>query len=86
MNAFIYHFGFEFRSSIRNRAKLVVNYLLPLGLYAMMGLIMGPIIPGFREIIIPAIFGKAVMLIGTERLAMQADLRFFQTTQPDVKH
>ena len=65
MNAFIYHFGFEFRSSIRNRAKLVVNYLLPLGLYVMMGLIMGPIIPGFREIMIPAMVGVAIMAATT---------------------
>jgi ABC-2 type transport system permease protein len=61
MNALIYHFQFEFRSSLRNKAKLAVNYLLPLGLYAMMGLIMGPIIPGFREIMIPAMVGVAVM-------------------------
>ena len=65
MNAFVYHLGFEFRSSIRNRAKLVVNYLLPLGLYAMMGLIMGPIIPGFLEIMIPAMVGVAIMAATT---------------------
>jgi ABC-2 type transport system permease protein len=65
MNAFICHFGFEFRSSIRNRAKLVINYLLPLGLYAMMGPIMGPMIPGFREIMIPAMVGIAIMAATT---------------------
>jgi ABC-2 type transport system permease protein len=65
MNAFVYHFGFEFRSSIRNRAKLVVNYLLPLGLYALMGPIMGPMIPGFREIMIPAMVGIGIMAATT---------------------
>ena len=65
MNALVYHFGFEFRSSIRNRAKLAVNYLLPLGLYAMMGLIMAPIVPGFREIMIPAMVGVAIMAATT---------------------
>ncbi len=65
MNAFVYHFQFEFRSSIRNRAKLVVNYLLPIGLYALMGPIMGPVIPGFREIMIPAMVGVAIMATTT---------------------
>ena len=65
MNAFVYHLGFEFRSSIRNRAKLVVNYLLPLGLYALMGPIMGPIIPGFRETMIPAMVGIVIMATTT---------------------
>jgi ABC-2 type transport system permease protein len=65
MNAFVYHFRFEFRTSIRNKAKLGVNYLLPLGLYAMMGLIMAPIVPGFRETLIPAMAGIAILAATT---------------------
>ncbi len=65
MNAFVYHFQFEFRSGIRNRAKLAVNYFLPLGLYVMMGLIMGPIVTGFREIMIPAMVGVAILAATT---------------------
>lgn len=65
MNAFVYHFRFEFRTSIRDRSKLVVNYLLPLGLYAMMGLIMAPIVPGFRDTMIPAMAGVAILAATT---------------------
>jgi len=61
MNAFVYHFLFEFRTSIRKRSTLAVNYLLPLGLYAMMGLIIAPIHPDFLETIIPSMVGVAVM-------------------------
>jgi ABC-2 type transport system permease protein len=83
MNAFVHHLGFEFRSSIRNRAKLVVNYLLPLGLYAMMGPIMGPIIPGFREIMIPAMVGVAILATTTltlpEPLVMAREAGVFRS-------
>lgn len=61
MNAFVYHFLFEFRTSIRKRSILAVNYLLPLGLYAMMGLTIAPINPDFLETMIPSMVGVAVM-------------------------
>ena len=59
MNAFVQHFSFEFRTGIRNKQLLLMNYLFPLGLYLMMGFIMAEINPPFREDIIPAmvIFG-----------------------------
>jgi ABC-2 type transport system permease protein len=40
MNAFISHFSFEFRSGIRNKTLLLMNYLFPLGFYFMIGLLM----------------------------------------------
>jgi len=49
MNAFVYHFGFEFRTGIRNKQLLLMNYLFPLGFYLMMGFIMAEINPFFRE-------------------------------------
>lgn len=61
MNAFVYHFLFEFRTKIRKRGILAINYLLPLGLYVMMGLIMVPINPSFLEAIIPSMVCVAVM-------------------------
>ncbi|UCE47656.1 MAG: ABC transporter permease [Phycisphaerales bacterium] len=83
MNAFVYHFVFEFRSSIRNRAKLVGNYLLPLGLYALMGPIMGPIVPGFRETMIPAMVGVAIMAATTltlpQPLVMAREVGIFRS-------
>ncbi|MEK7684804.1 MAG: ABC transporter permease [Verrucomicrobiota bacterium] len=59
MNAFIHHFTFEFRTGIRNKQLLLMNYLFPLGFYLMMGFIMAEINPLFRKDIIPAmvVFG-----------------------------
>ncbi len=54
MKAFIYHFTYEFRTGIRNKQLLLMNYLFPLGFYLMMGLVMAEINPFFREDIIPA--------------------------------
>jgi ABC-2 type transport system permease protein len=54
MNAFINHFSFEFRTGIRNQTLLLMNYLFPLGFYAMMGLVMPGINPDFLETMIPA--------------------------------
>jgi ABC-2 type transport system permease protein len=67
MNAFIHHFKYEFRTGIRNRQLLLMNYLFPLGFYLMMGFIMAEINPPFREDIIPAmvVFGiLAATLLG----------------------
>jgi ABC-2 type transport system permease protein len=67
MNAFIHHFAFEFRTGIRNKTLLLMNYLFPLGFYLMMGFIMPAINPPFRENIIPAmvVFGiLAATLLG----------------------
>jgi len=59
MNAFIHHFSFEFRTGIRNKNLLLLNYLFPLGFYLMMGFIMPSINPLFTDNIIPAfiVFG-----------------------------
>jgi ABC-2 type transport system permease protein len=61
MNAFAHHFNFEFRTGIRNKALLLMNYLFPLGFYLMMGFIMPAINPLFREDIIPAMVVFAVL-------------------------
>jgi ABC-2 type transport system permease protein len=54
MNAFSHHFAFEFRTGLRNKHLLLMNYLFPLGLYLMMGFIMPAVNPPFRAVIIPA--------------------------------
>jgi len=67
MNAFINHFSFEFRTGIRNKTLLLMNYLFPLGFFLMMGFVMAEINPPFREDIIPAmvVFGiLAATLLG----------------------
>ncbi|MHB1134132.1 MAG: ABC transporter permease [Chloroflexota bacterium] len=61
MNAFAVHFSFEFRSGLRNKTLLLMNYLLPLGFYAMMGLTMAEINPLFRPVMVPAMVIFAVL-------------------------
>lgn len=54
MTAFIHHFSFEFKTGLRNPALMLMNYLLPLGFYAMMGAVMVRINPTFADILIPS--------------------------------
>jgi len=61
MIAFINHFSFEFRTGIRNKTLLLMNYLLPLGFYLMMGTVMGGIMPDFGKTIIPAMVIFAIL-------------------------
>ncbi|MBU2563520.1 MAG: ABC transporter permease [Actinobacteria bacterium] len=64
MKAFKNHFFFEFHTGLADKSLLVMNYLLPLGLYILMGLSMKDINPGFMEIIIPSMIVIS-MLIST---------------------
>ncbi len=61
MNAFFQHFSFEFRTGVRNRNLLLLNYLFPLGFYLMMGFIMVEINPMFQKDLIPAMVVFAVL-------------------------
>jgi ABC-2 type transport system permease protein len=61
MSAFINHFAFEFKTGLRNSNNLLMNYLFPLAFYAMMGLIMTRINPGFNQVLIPAMVVFATM-------------------------
>ena len=54
MTAFVNHFLFEFRTGIRNKQLLLMNYLFPLGFFLMMGFVMGEINPAFVEAMTPA--------------------------------
>jgi len=61
MNAFRQHFAFEFRTGIRNRTLLMLNYLFPLGFYLMMGFIMAEINPTFKDVLVPAMTTFAIL-------------------------
>ena len=63
MSAFINHFSFEFRTGIRNKESLLMNYLFPLGFYVMVGLLMTEINPAFRETVIPSMIVVAIMSV-----------------------
>ena len=75
MKAFFNHFSFEFRTGIRNQTLLLLNYLFPLGFYAMMGLIMPGLNPTFLETMVPAMVVFAVLastLLGSPELLVTA--------------
>lgn len=61
MRAFANHFAFEFRAGLRNKDLLLLNYLLPLGFYALMGVMMTQINPLFTETMIPAMVIFAIL-------------------------
>ncbi|TFH33886.1 MAG: ABC transporter permease [Anaerolineales bacterium] len=61
MTAFLNHFAFEFRTGIRNRQLLFLNYMFPMVFYLMMGFIMVDINPMFLNTVIPAMVVFAVM-------------------------
>lgn len=61
MNAFVSHFSFEFRTGIRDKILLLMNYILPIGLYAMLGFLMTELNPPFIEIVMPAMIIVAIM-------------------------
>lgn len=54
MNAFAAHFAFEFKTGLRNSTQMLMNYLFPLAFYALMGLVMTQINPGFKAVLLPA--------------------------------
>ena len=61
MSAFATHFSFEFKTGIRNKNLLLMNYLFPLGFYLMMGFIMPGINPLFKATMIPAMVVFAIL-------------------------
>jgi len=61
MRAFINHFSFEFRTGIRNKSLLLLNYLFPLAFYAMMALLMTELNPAFLDTMIPAMIVFAAL-------------------------
>ena len=61
MSAFASHFSFEFRTGIRDKTLLLMNYLFPLGLYGMLGFLMTELNPDFAETIIPAMIIIAIL-------------------------
>lgn len=54
MTAFTNHFLYEFKTGLRNPGAMLMLYLLPLGFYAVMGLVMVQINPGYVELLLPS--------------------------------
>jgi len=61
MTAFFHHFLYDFRIGLREKSLLMLNYLFPLGFYALMGLLMTGLNPTFAPTMIPSMILVAVM-------------------------
>ncbi|HEX2981427.1 MAG TPA: ABC transporter permease [Anaerolineaceae bacterium] len=61
MNAFVHHLSYDFRTGLRDRSLLLLNYLFPLFFYVMMGLIMTQINPTFTQTMVPAMVTFAIL-------------------------
>ncbi len=75
MNAFATHFSYEFKTGLRNPTLMMMNYLFPLGFYALMGLVMTQINPIFKETMIPAMLIFTVLascLLGLPNILVES--------------
>ena len=63
MSAFTHYLSYDFKNGLRDKSLLLLNYLFPLGLFIMMGFLMGGVNPAFNETIIPAMTIVAIMSI-----------------------
>jgi ABC-2 type transport system permease protein len=61
MNAFINHLAYDFRTGIRDRAKLFMFYLFPLVFFLLVGGLMTATNPFFKAMMLPAMVIFAVM-------------------------
>jgi len=61
MTAFMHHFAYEFKTGLRNPSLLMINYLFPLGFFAMMGFVMTAINPLFQASMVPAMVIFAIV-------------------------
>lgn len=72
MTAFVQHFTFEFKTGLRNSTLLFMNYLFPLGVYALMGLIMTQVNPFFADSLLPAMI--IFVILGSTILGLPSPL------------
>ncbi len=61
MTAFAYHLTYEFRTGVRDRSLLLLNYLFPLFFYLMASAMLVNLNPAMRETLIPAMVFFAVL-------------------------
>lgn len=61
MKGFISHLAYDFKSGIRDKTLMLMNYIFPLGFFFIVGLFMTRINPLFTEIIIPGMVLFALM-------------------------
>jgi ABC-2 type transport system permease protein len=61
MKGFLYHALYDFKTGVRDKTLMLMNYLFPLGFFLLVGMFMTKINPFFIEIIIPGMILFALM-------------------------
>jgi ABC-2 type transport system permease protein len=61
MKAFLHHLAYDFKTGIRDRTHLLMNYLFPLAFFLLVSALMVKINPGFSELMLPAMTLFAIM-------------------------
>jgi ABC-2 type transport system permease protein len=61
MNAFAHHLGYDFKTGIRDRSKLLMFYLFPLVYFGLIGGLMATLNPGFKQLMLPSMVVFAYM-------------------------
>ncbi len=61
MNGYTFHLTYDFKTGLRDKSLMLMNYLFPLAFLAMAGLFMAQINPFFTELMVPGMVVFAVM-------------------------
>ncbi len=61
MNAFVAHLSYDFKTGIRDKSLMLMNYLFPIGFFLMIGAFMPRINPEFLQIMVPGMILFAIM-------------------------
>lgn len=61
MKGFVYHAIYDFKTGIRDKTLMLMNYLFPLGFFLLVGMFMTKINPYFAEIMVPGMLLFALM-------------------------
>jgi ABC-2 type transport system permease protein len=61
MKAFLHHLLYDFKTGIRDRTNLLMNYLFPLAFFLLVSALMVKLNPAFQELMLPAMTLFAIM-------------------------
>lgn len=61
MKGFVYHAIYDFKTGLRDKTLMLMNYLFPLGFFLLVGMFMTKINPFFAEIMVPGMLLFALM-------------------------
>ena len=61
MKAFLHHLAYDFKTGIRDRSLLLMNYLFPLAVFLLISALMVKLNPPFQELMLPAMTLFAIL-------------------------